>query len=301
MIDHYLCITDDFDPSDYYFLGTAIDDEEPVYVNQDNELVNLANLTNDEISMLKNCFRIHDISTVLSDYIADVYTKLEEAQGRSFANLIILELQNSGFDHSKPLSVSEARTLLCNSLDAAQKYASLYCSILADSENDIERISRNVAMMTQSIPAKIRFLPQPAISKKTGKLTFCNCYAVSRIFDAIQLLFILAVQDNVIISECKICGKYFVPVSKRDEIYCSECRRITYDTKIKEDDIRRTYRTIYKTQNARKQRNRHLLNINKRYEIWANFAKKKLSECIAGEISLDEMKEAISSDDWLRI
>ena len=103
------------------------------------------------------------------------------------------------------------------------------------------------------------------------------------------------------IQRCKMCGEFFFPISKSDEVYCSKCRNVSYDLKIKDNEILKTYRTIYKTQNARKQRNAHIANISNRFDKWKTLAKEKLQQCTDGEISLEEMKDQISSDDWIRV
>ena len=92
---------------------------------------------------------------------------------------------------------------------------------------------------------------------------------------------------------------YFVPVSKKDEIYCSNCRAVSYDKKIRGDEILSSYRKIYKTQSARKARNAHRPQIDEKFDSWKRLAISKRNDCKAGFITLAEMEAAISTQEWL--
>lgn len=311
MTKHYLSITDGFDTEEYELLGTEGYDDSPI-VNQGDHLVYLANLDNDEKNILRQCFDISDPQITLREYVDKVHEALSQKCGRIIADILVLNIENRMLEDQNPkrkkktppLTLSTVRMYLFEDLEEAWRYAGLYCMALSKitkNETSIYMKATMTANIVYSIPSEFRYCPIVAVSKKTGKLACCNVYAVSSIFDAIQLFFILAIKEDTVISECKNCGKYFIPVSKRDEIYCSNCRKISYDTKIKEDSIRKAYRTIYKTQNARKQRNGHIRNIEDRFDNWVQFAKARLNACINGDITLEEMKQAISSDEWLGI
>lgn len=110
------------------------------------------------------------------------------------------------------------------------------------------------------------------------------------------------------LKRCQNCGKYFVPESRSDEIYCNNifkgnrtCRQIGYENKINGDEVLREYRKIYKTQNARKQRNKdNIQGLEERFAVWSAFAKGQLIKCQNGEISVDDMKTSISTTDWMK-
>ena len=115
-------------------------------------------------------------------------------------------------------------------------------------------------------------------------------------------------QENSPPAICQNCGKYFVPESRSDEIYCNNifkgnrtCRQIGYENKINGDEVLREYRKIYKTQNARKQRNKdNIQGLEERFAVWSAFAKGQLIKCQNGEISVDDMKTSISTTDWMK-
>lgn len=61
--------------------------------------------------------------------------------------------------------------------------------------------------------------------------------------------------------KCKMCNKYFFPVSRSDEIYCRNeykdgrtCAEVAFEIKSKEDPFYTAYRTAYKTVFARARR-----------------------------------------------
>lgn len=175
-----------------------------------------------------------------------------------------------------------------------------YCNLLSDFyEDDIDMQFRKAHLLVSIIPPNIRYIPLAAISKKSEKVTYCNAYYVSSVHDFFTLMTVFALKEDKPIKKCKNCGKYFTPIAKRDEIYCLNCRDISYDTKIREDEVLSRYRKIYKTQSARKVRNSHRPKINEKFEQWKRMAITKRNDCKAGRISLEEMEAAISAQDWL--
>lgn len=121
-------------------------------------------------------------------------------------------------------------------------------------------------------------------------------------FDAVQ-----TIKRGIHIKRCQNCNKYFVPSVRSDEIYCDNifengktCKQLGYENKVKNDEVLSQYRKIYKTQNARKQRNSHIPQMAERFKAWAEFAKRQLESCQNGEQSVGSMVEAISGDSWMK-
>ncbi len=146
------------------------------------------------------------------------------------------------------------------------------------------------------------------LTKHNGKYTYLNCFSFNNALDAIFFTYVSLVQNKIKIKICQNCGKYFIPTKRSDEIYCDNifkngrtCKQLGYEIKISKDEIVNTYRKIYKTQNARKQRNKNSINnIDKKFKKWSYFAKAKLIECQNGNIELSEFKKIIADDSWLR-
>jgi|GluameStandDraft_1065615.scaffolds.fasta_scaffold01934_9 hypothetical protein len=108
------------------------------------------------------------------------------------------------------------------------------------------------------------------------------------------------------IRECKNCGRLFIPASRSDEKYCDfifddykTCKQVSFKTRLNEDETLKIYRKIYKTQNARKQRNHQIRDISQRFNKWKVFAKEQLRACQGGKITVSEMVKKISSDKWM--
>lgn len=123
------------------------------------------------------------------------------------------------------------------------------------------------------------------------------------------ILFILyrAAALNIQFNKCKNCGKYFVPTTKSNEIYCTRvfrngktCRDIGYELSVQSDEITKLYRNSYKTQNAKKQRNKNIANVDKLFSNWASEAKKMYKLCKDNKIKFDELSKWLKDNqDWI--
>ncbi len=155
------------------------------------------------------------------------------------------------------------------------------------------------------IAFQTRYRPIMGYCKDT--FTYVDTLIFDDLISIVNMAALSILKNGVIVRECHNCGDFFIPVSRSDEIYCSKllangktCKTVGYDERVKNDNILREYRRIYKTQNARKQRNQHRNNISGKFRVWSAFAKEKVSECQAGKISIEEMVSAISSDKWMK-
>lgn len=136
---------------------------------------------------------------------------------------------------------------------------------------------------------------------------FAEVYIINNARAAIYFDVVQTIKKGIQIKRCQNCNKYFVPLVRSDEIYCDNifengktCKQLGYENKVKKDKVLSQYRKIYKTQNARKQRNSHIPNIDERFKGWAAFAKKQLELCQSGKQSLESMTAAISGDSWMK-
>ena len=113
-------------------------------------------------------------------------------------------------------------------------------------------------------------------------------------------------KSNKDIKLCKNCNRFFVPANRADEKYCDfafrnfkSCKDVAFSQREKNDDITTAYRKIYKTQNARKQRNDHRPGIHEKFEKWSAFAIQQFLACQRGEITITDMERAISGKEWM--
>jgi len=93
-------------------------------------------------------------------------------------------------------------------------------------------------------------------------------------------------KNNTTIKLCQNCGKFFIPYSRSDEIYCDNiyengktCKEIGYEVKLKNDEFKTSYRRAYKTQRARIAYNRHITNYEElHFKPWEKAAKQALAD-----------------------
>lgn len=302
----HLYVTDEFD-SEAHELYTIFDDNQNVLPVETLHLLTFfANLDDAQVEQMKHCCNVDLDSPTLDEYIRIIKQSIAESFGESAANIIMLDLINNpmfsaestGKSHN--FSIEDARMILHENVTTATIIAKASCSNLSKYfESDLETQHKQAHILVAAIPPNIRYFPLPVILKKTKKVTYCNVYSVSRLWDFFTLMVVFTIKDGKPIRKCKNCNKYFTPTSKKDEIYCLSCRDVSYDKKIREDEILSHYRKIYKTQSARKVRNAHRPQINEKFEQWKRIAICKRNDCKAGLITLAEMEDAISSPDWL--
>lgn len=140
----------------------------------------------------------------------------------------------------------------------------------------------------------------PLLGYVGDKFTVVDVILPRDFVNVVNLGTLQIIESETVVRKCRNCGNFFIPSNRADEVYCDPCKSVSYDEKIKSDAILWTYRKIYKTQNARKQRNPQIINISARFQRWNRFAKTKLLECQRGDISLQEMESIISDDGWMR-
>ena len=76
-------------------------------------------------------------------------------------------------------------------------------------------------------------------------------------------------------------------------------KELSYEIKLQEDEIAQIYRNAYKTQNAKKQRNRHIKEIDERFKDWVIKAQEKKNQCSEKKISLEEFKQWLkNNENW---
>lgn len=191
----------------------------------------------------------------------------------------------------------------------ADRFASLLCDPTHERKSGLE--NRDVIICTigsmDDVGLAFNAIYRPLFGYCGDKFTYLNTVTFKDVLSIVHFAALSILKDEVVIRKCQNCGDYFLPRSRSDEIYCDKqlpngrtCKTVGYDTKIKQDKVIYEYRKIYKTQNARKQRNKQKENIDDRFKRWVIFAKAMLIKCQSGEIDLDEMIAAISSDDWMK-
>lgn len=124
------------------------------------------------------------------------------------------------------------------------------------------------------------------------------------VYTACMYSFSTLVTKDIHIHRCKRCKRYFSPYNRTDEIYCShvwangkKCRELYHEEKLAADQLTKYYRSAYKSQNAKKQRN----TVNKpssvkNFEEWNSRAKEALRQAKNNEITFEEFKQIIDNN-----
>ena len=77
------------------------------------------------------------------------------------------------------------------------------------------------------------------------------------------------------------------------------CKELSYEIKLQNDEITNIYRKAYKTQNAKKQRNIHIPNIDEKFKKWVEEAKYQKELCKKEEISPQKFKKWLKeNEEW---
>ena len=132
-------------------------------------------------------------------------------------------------------------------------------------------------------------------------------YSFSGLYDLLGFEIRQLAKTNQDIKICQHCNRFFIPSSRKDEKYCDfafkgfkSCKQVAFAFRENSDEVLKTYRRIYKTQNARKRRNKHRPNIAANFEKWASIARETFERCQAGQITIEDMEHIISEDSWMK-
>ena len=141
-----------------------------------------------------------------------------------------------------------------------------------------------------------------AISYEFQKDLFTEMVTIENFCNLPNYCLYLVLKNKIAVNKCQNCGKFFVPSSRSDEIYCDNifkdgktCKQIGYERKVNKDEYKKAYRTAYKTKNAAKNRKlKKSPTAEDDFKEWVSEAKKELEKAKAGEITLEEFKR------WLK-
>lgn len=256
---------------------------------------------------IQKCFDGGNDNISIGAYYLECLEKLSSLIGEMCAKIVVMDAQNEILEHKRKTTIEKQKGILCKNLNdlcmLAESHAKLISEITKNPQKHFlfEMILRHEG----SMGGQVHYGVWPAL--RNGELILMDVYTVTTSTSLIYLDFAFAFQGKIKIKTCANCGKFFIPASRSDEIYCDNiyrnnktCKQIGYEMKVASDDVLRTYRTIYKTQNARKHRNqKNILDINTRFDRWSEYAKKQLELCQRGDIGLDELKSRISSKEWM--
>lgn len=279
---------------------------------QDGEiLLYFANLDIDQVSYneILSIFDKYMDTDNGYEYLRGVHHDLAVRCNRLFSDVALAETVNEIVKmRKKTYSALKIRKILLerfeNSVYLAQAFAkAIQQSVSRDDYGIIaimfDMIGRSCDGISYNIiPGRLQ----------SGSYMFCDVFTISSVSSAFWFELGNMAREKTVIKTCANCGRFFIPRSRTDEIYCDylhtngkTCKQIGYERKVNSDIVLKTYRKIYKTQNARKQRNlNNIPEISNRFELWHKYAKSKLDECQEGKITIAEMEQIISRKDWMK-
>ena len=133
-------------------------------------------------------------------------------------------------------------------------------------------------------------------------LSFCfNCHTIE---SACFITLLELIKNNTPIYICKNCGKYFIPSSKKNTLYCDNiyehgktCQEIgamiTYNEKLKKDEINALYRKTLSAKKMLANRNPDIPIYLEKYEKWKEEANKFKDDIRQGLRTQEDFKNWI--------
>ena len=133
-------------------------------------------------------------------------------------------------------------------------------------------------------------------------LSFCfNCHTIE---SACFITLLELIKNDTPIYTCKNCGKYFIPSSKKNTLYCDNiyehgktCQEIgamiTYNEKLKKDEINALYRKTLSAKKMLANRNPDIPMYLEKYEKWKEEANKFKDDIKQGLKTQEDFKNWI--------
>lgn len=253
---------------------------------------------------------VSSVQDELESYLTEKHEQLKPILGELMADIIMFDYINPivrrSYKGKRPSVMNYAKRIVCglNKLCMmADSDTALACR--ASSSEHSYFLFAMLFEQTGGFNGEVHYGVHPLYVD--GKLVIYDVFTIKSSHSALMFDLACVAKGNVKIKTCKNCGKYFIPSSRSDEIYCDNifkngktCKQLGYEIKVSNDEILRTYRKVYKTQNARKQRNAdNIAAIEERFDAWTEKAKVELGKCQEGLITVSQFEDLISSDDWM--
>lgn len=127
-------------------------------------------------------------------------------------------------------------------------------------------------------------------------------FMASDISSLLYIEFMKMIQNNVSVSICENCGRYFIPKGNYDMKYCERevngekvCQKIgavkSFKDKVKNNPVYNEYEKVYKRFYARKRKG---LVTQNQFDDWVKNASKLKKDALKGILSYDDFKQMIA-------
>lgn len=206
---------------------------------------------------------------------------------------------------SIPNETSDTKEILASLISYIGTYKKLYKIFIKDFfENKQEAIGIINELFPNSMELKYTIIPN--IDVKNNTYFFQEIFKITTLNDFMKYDILKIIERKININVCENCGKYFIPKNKSNEKYCNNifekektCKELSYQLKLNNNEVEKLYRNSYKTQNAKKQRNSHIKNIESKFKNWSIMAKEQKDLCKNGSITIETFKKWLEdNNDW---
>ncbi len=132
--------------------------------------------------------------------------------------------------------------------------------------------------------------------------TIYEVFMASDISSLLYIEFMRMLQNNVFVSVCENCGRYFIPKGNYDMKYCEReidgekiCQKVgavrSFKDKVKNNPIYNEYERVYKRFYARKRKG---IVTQDQFDEWVKKASKLKKDALKGILSYDDFKQMIA-------
>ena len=187
-------------------------------------ILTFANLCLDqqELNNIANIFNKINGQSV-QDYIVSVYNTKSLKYNEVVADVIMINMVNETLKSKKQKDIAQIKTLLLKELKeiciTCQTYADLAVRATLDAKD-----GNRMHMYALALELTGRFGDNDSYGVYPcfidGMVSLCDIFTITEAHAAIDFDLASIAKEKIDIKKCENCGKYFIPTSRSDEIYC---------------------------------------------------------------------------------
>ena len=258
--------------------------------------------------VIKNVFSTYtETKNVSKKQMYDIYEQLSNFYGEGVTRLLLMDAVNYFLKNKKnkdEILKQFQETIYCANVISKMLLNKIYKNTIKTETASVlssEEISDFIFDEMGNCGGDILYSMR--IGWKDSKMSFYYVYTMTTLLSVLMFEFGRMLRKKVEVKKCENCGKFFIPSVRSDEIYCDyefkngkTCKQVGYEIKLNNDEFLKAYRTAYKTQHAKMQRNKKNKPDYKEkvFDVWVKYAKENLNQAKNGDITLEEFKKFIN-------
>lgn len=273
--------------------------------NPFNKYINL-NITNDK----KNIFLTENDFIIVCKKIFEKRKKILIKYQSEFKKLINFTNNLSNLDYLSDFSIADRFYIYKYANDDYMDMSlelSIFITLLYDIEplkdfnpHSFYHVKSSFEENAKTIAEKLKSSHQ----KYDNDLFLSFCFNCHTIESACFITLLELIKNDTPIYVCKNCGKYFIPSSKKNTLYCDNiyehnktCQEIgamiTYNEKLKKDEVNALYRKTLSAKKMLANRNPDIPMYLEKYEKWKEEANKFKDDIKQGLKTQEDFKNWI--------